>query len=76
MVPLSFEAKKGCIEFWVKVMRMEGNRLVKMVMFEAMGLRGKVKWIEKLKQSLEEIEWMGVGWRNWESCQMVRWYRC
>ena len=43
MVPLNFEAKKRCIEFWVKVMRMEGNscRLVKMVMLEAMGLRGK-----------------------------------
>ena len=45
MVPLSFEAKKRCIEFWVKVMRMESNRLVNMVMLEAMGLRGKVKWI-------------------------------
>ena len=49
MVPLRFEAKKRCIEFWVKVMRMEGNRLVRMVMLEAMGLSGKVKWIEKLK---------------------------
>ena len=49
MVPLKFEAKKRCIEFWVKVMRMEGNRLVRMVILEAMGLRGKVKWIEKLQ---------------------------
>ena len=48
MVPLRFEAKR-CIEFWVKVMRVEGNRLVRMVMLEAMGLSGKVKWIEKLK---------------------------
>ena len=78
MVPLSFEAKKRCIEFWVKVMRMEGNRLVKMVMLEAMGLRGKVKWIEKLKQSLEEIGWMGVGMEelgklsNGEVVQMLR----
>ena len=55
MVPLRFEAKKRCIEFWVKVMRMEGNRLVKMVMLEAIGLREKVKWIEKSKRSLEEI---------------------
>ena len=31
MALLRFEAKKRCIEFWVKVMRMEGNRLVKMV---------------------------------------------
>ena len=78
MVPLSFEAKKRCIEFWVKVMRMESNRLVKMVMLEAMGLRGKVKWIEKLKQSLEEIGWMGVGMEelgklsNGEVVQMLR----
>ena len=27
-------------------MRMKGNRLVMMVMLVAMGLRGKVKWIE------------------------------
>ena len=68
----------SCIEFWVKVMRMEGNRLVKKVMLEAMGLRGKVKWIEKLKQSLEEIGWMGVGMEelgklsNGEVVQMLR----
>ena len=41
MVLLRFEAKKRCIEFWVKVMRMEGNRLFRMVMLEAMGLRVK-----------------------------------
>ena len=70
--------KKRCIEFWVKVMRIEGNRLVRMVMLEAMGLRGKVKWIEKLKQSLEEIGWMGVGMEelgklsNGEVLQMLR----
>ncbi len=29
MVPLRFEAKKRCIEFWVKVLRMEVNRLVR-----------------------------------------------
>ena len=40
MVPLWIEAKKRCIEFWAKEMRMEGNRLVRMVMLEAMGLRG------------------------------------
>ena len=65
-------------EFWVKVMRIEGNRLVRMVMLEAMGLRGKVKWIEKLKQSLEEIGWMGVEMEelgklsNGEVVQMLR----
>ena len=55
LVPLKFEAKKRCVEFWVKVLRMEGNRLVRMAMLEGLGLRGKVKWIENLKQSLEEI---------------------
>ena len=58
--------------------RMEGNRLVRMVMLEAMGLRVKVKWIEKLKQSLEEIGWMGVEMEelgklsNGEVVQMLR----
>ena len=37
-----------------------------MAMLEAMRLRGKVKWIEKLKQSLEEIGWMGVGMEELE----------
>ena len=59
-------------------MRIEGNRLVRMVMLEAMGLRGKVKWIEKLKQSLEEIGWIGVEMEelgklsNGEVVQMLR----
>ena len=59
-------------------MRMEGNGLVRMVMLEAMGLTGKVKWVDKLKQSLEEIGWMGVGMEeleklsNGEVVQMLR----
>ena len=36
MVPLRFEARKRCIESWVRILRMEGNRLVMMVMLEAM----------------------------------------
>ena len=57
---------------------MEGNRLVRMVILEALGLRWKVKWIGKLKQSLEEIDWMGVGMEelrklsNGEMVQMLR----
>ena len=41
-------------------------------------LRGKVQWIENLKQSLEEIGWMGVGMEelgglsNGEVVQMLR----
>lgn len=32
-----------------------------MVMLEVMGMRGKVRWVENLKKSMEEIGWMSVG---------------
>jgi len=31
-----------------------------MVMLVVTGMRGKVRWVENLKQSMEEIEWMGT----------------
>ena len=60
MVLLRLEAKKRCIKFCVKILRIEGSRLVRMVMLEALGVRGKVRWVENLKRSME-IGWMGVG---------------
>ena len=30
-------------------------------MLEALATGSKVRWVENLKQSLEEIGWMGVG---------------
>ena len=41
-------------------------------------MRGEVKWVDNLKQSLEEIGWMGVGMEelgrllNGEVVQMLR----
>ena len=40
---------------------MDENGLVKVVMLEASEIGIKVRWVENLKQSLEEIGWMGVG---------------
>ena len=34
--PLKWKGMKRCIEFWVKVMRMEEDRLLKQVMMEVM----------------------------------------
>ncbi len=37
-----------------------------MVMSEVVGMRGKVRRVENLKQSMEEIGWMGVGMEELE----------
>ena len=36
-------------------------RLIRSVMLEAMEMRGKVKWLRDLEQSLEELGWKGVS---------------
>ena len=36
MLPVKWEALRRGIEFWVQVMRMNDNRLVKVVMLEAL----------------------------------------
>ena len=47
-------------------------------MLEALAMGSKVRWVENLKQSLEEIGWMGVGVEelgrlsNGEVVQMLR----
>ena len=53
MLPVKREAWRRGIEFWVQVMRMTYDRLVKMVMLEALEIASKVKWIKDLQQSLE-----------------------
>lgn len=45
----------------VKILRIEGSRLVRMVMLEALGVRGMVRWVENVKRSMGDIGWMGVG---------------
>ena len=44
LLPLKWEAKKRCIEFWHKVMTM-----VRRVATEALSLKGKVNWQENLE---------------------------
>ena len=48
---------KRSIEFWVQVMRMANDRLLKVVMIEALELGSKVKWVKDLRQSLEVFGW-------------------
>ena len=49
------------IEFWVQVMRMNDDRLVKVVMLEALEIGSKVRWVKDLQQSLEKLGWRGLN---------------
>ena len=40
---------------------MVDNRLIRSVMLEAMEMRGKVKWLRDLEQSLGELRWKLVS---------------
>ena len=62
MLPLKWEARSRCIDFWLKVLRMGDNRLIRSVMLEAMEMRDKVKWLRDLEQSLGELGWKGVSY--------------
>ena len=61
MLPVKWEALRRRIEFWVQVMRMNDNRLVKVVMLEALEVGSKVKWVKDLQQSLEKLGWRGLN---------------
>ena len=61
MLPAKWEALRRGIEFWVQVMRMKDDRLVKVVMLEALEIGSKVKWVNNLQQSLEKLEWRGLN---------------
>ena len=39
---------KRCIGFWIKVMRIDEERLMKVVMLEALEMGVKVKWVQNL----------------------------
>ena len=51
-LPLKWKGMNRCIEFWVKVMIMGENRLLKQVMMEAMELKDGVRWRQDLERSL------------------------
>ena len=59
MLPLVWEARRRCVEFWVRMMRMEEKKIVRsrMVALEAWECKNKVNWVEDLKDSLEKFGW-------------------
>ena len=57
MLPLAWEARRRSIEFWLKVMRMDDKRMIRMEGLEAWEVQSKVKWVEDLKCSLEMFGW-------------------
>ena len=48
------------VDFWVQVIRMNDDRLVKVVMLEALELGSKVRWVKDLHQNLERCGWRGL----------------
>ena len=64
MLPVVWEARRRCDEFWVRMMRMEEKRIVRMVALEAWECQRKFKWVEELR-----IVWRSLGgqvgwWRS------------
>ena len=60
MLPLKWEGMRRCIEFWLKVMRMGEDRLLKQVMMEVMELENGVRWRQDLERSLNMYGWEGI----------------
>ena len=57
-LPLKWEGMKRCIEFWVKVMRMGEDRLLKQVMMQVMELGDGVQWRQDLEKKFKDV-WVG-----------------
>ena len=51
-LPLKWEGMKRCIEFWVRVMRMGEDRLLKQVMMQVMELGDRVQWRQDLEKKV------------------------
>ena len=58
MMPLRWKEMRWCIEFWVTVLRLNEDRLLKAVMLETLEGGSNFRWIQNLKQSLEMFVWM------------------
>ena len=56
MMSLRWERMKRYIELWMKVMGMDEERLMKVVMLEALEMGIKVKWVQNLEESLRMFE--------------------
>ena len=60
MLPVKWEALRRGIEFWVHVIRMNNDRLVRVVMLETLEI-GSKEWVKDLQQSLEKLVWRGLN---------------
>ena len=58
MMLLRWEGMKRCVEFWIKVTRMNEERLMKVVMLEALEMEVKVEWVQNLEESLRMFGWV------------------
>ena len=58
---MKWEAWRRGIEIWVQVMRMNDDRLVKVVMLVVLEIGSKVRWVRDLQQSLEKLGWRGLN---------------
>ncbi len=70
MMPLRWEGRKRCIEFWIKVMRMDKERLMKVVMLEALEMGGKVKWVQNLEENMRMFGFCGMSSEALEGLSM------
>ena len=65
MLIVKWEAIKRVIEFWVQVMKMGDDRMLKEVMLEALELGSKVRWDEKRRVAAEFGEvWVDIGFER------------
>ena len=60
MLPVKWKALRRGIAFSVQVIRMDDDRLVKVVMLEALESESKVRWVKDLQQGLEKFGWSGM----------------
>ena len=57
MLPLVWEVRRRCDKFWVRLIRMEEKRIVRIVALEAWECQNMLNLGEDLKDSLEKFGW-------------------
>jgi len=61
MMPVIWEAKRQCSEYWLTVLRMDYDRLVKRVVMESIEIAGKIGWLKDLERGLEGFGCRDIG---------------
>ena len=60
-VSYTMALRDACIYYIVNVLRMSDCRLVKLVMLEALEMRGRIEWVRDLQRSLNDFGWGNVN---------------